>query len=199
MRRSKALVAVLGLALAVQACGAAATPSPASVAPTTAASVAAPTSAAPSAAEAVTINLLEHQKPRLEVLAKIVPMCESTLKSQGFNIKINVTGQVVEDEQFRSNVTVLYQGDNPPDITSYPGSWTPDFATAGYLLDITSRLEAWPDWNGHFYQILRDRAKQADGKNYSMPRHGTVIELFIRKDVLEANGIATTQPTRGMS
>ena len=107
------------------------------------------------------------------------------------NVKVNLTGDVVEDEQFRQNVTILYQGDNPPDITSYPGAWVPDFATAGYLLDISDKLAAWPDWKAHFYQVLRDRAKQADGKYYSMPRHGTVIELFIRKDVLEQNGIST--------
>ena len=193
MRRSRALAAVLGLVFIVQACNSTASPAPASVT-ASAGSAATPSTAAPSAAEQVTLTLLEHQKPRLDVLAKVVPMCETTLASQGFNVKVNVTGSVVEDEQFRSNVTVLYQGDSPPDITSYPGAWVPDFATAGYLLDITDKLTAWPDWSGHFYQVLRDRATQADGKNYSMPRHGTVIEFFIRKDVLDANGISTAQP-----
>ena len=140
------------------------------------------------------LTLLEHQKPRQEVLAKILPICEDDLAKSGMNVKVNLTGDVVEDEQFRQNVTILYQGDNPPDITSYPGAWVPDFATAGYLLDISDKLAAWPDWQAHFYQVLRDRAKQADGKYYSMPRHGTVIELFIRKDILEQNGISTEQP-----
>jgi multiple sugar transport system substrate-binding protein len=27
-----------------------------------------------------------------------------------------------------------------------------------------------------------------------MPRHGTVIEFFIRKDILDENGISTDQP-----
>ena len=154
----------------------------------------APSAAPSTAAEAVELTLLEHQKPRLDVLAKILPMCEASLAEQGLNVKVNLTGEVTEDEQFRQNVTILYQGDNPPDITSYPGSWVPDFATAGYLLDISDKLAAWPDWEAHFYPVLRERAKQADGKYYSMPRHGTVIELFIRKDVLEQNGISTDQP-----
>ena len=128
------------------------------------------------------------------MLAKIIPMCESSLAAAGMNVKVNLTGDVVEDEQFRQNVTILYQGDNPPDVTSYPGAWVPDFATAGYLLDISDKLNAWPDWSAHFYQVLRDRAKQADGKYYSMPRHGTVIEFFYRKDVLDQNGISTAQP-----
>jgi multiple sugar transport system substrate-binding protein len=196
VRRSRAIVAVFGLALIAQACSSSAASPAASTGGTTPApSVAAPSVAAPStAAEAVELTLLEHQKPRLEVLAKILPMCEADLAKQGMNVKVNLTGDVVEDEQFRQNVTILYQGDNPPDITSYPGAWVPDFATAGYLLDITDKLAAWPDWAAHFYPVLRDRATQADGKNYSMPRHGTVIEFFIRKDVLEANGISTEQP-----
>ena len=84
-------------------------------------------------------------------------------------------------------------GRQPP-TSLYPGAWVPDFATAGYLLDIGDKLAAWPDWEAHFYQVLRDRAKQADGKYYSMPRHGTVIEFFIRKDILDENGISTDQP-----
>ena len=191
MRRSRALTAAFGLALVVQACSPGATTAPSSGG-TSAPSVAA--SAPASAAAAVELTLLEHQKPRQDVLAKILPICEASLAKDGLNVKVNLTGDVVEDEQFRQNVTILYQGDNPPDITSYPGAWVPDFATAGYLLDISDKLAAWPDWSAHFYQVLRDRAKQADGKYYSMPRHGTVIELFIRKDVLDQNGISTAQP-----
>ena len=194
MRRSRAITAVFGVALIIQACS----PSAASPAPTSgstpAGSAAAPSTAPSTAAEAVELTLLEHQKPRQEVLAKILPICEDDLAKSGMNVKVNLTGDVVEDEQFRQNVTILYQGDNPPDITSYPGAWVPDFATAGYLLDISDKLAAWPDWQAHFYQVLRDRAKQADGKYYSMPRHGTVIEFFIRKDILEQNGISTEQP-----
>lgn len=195
MRRSRALAGVFALALIVQACSPAATPSPAAPTATAAAPSSAATPASPSAAaQAVELTLLEHQKPRQDVLAKILPMCEASLAKDGMNVKVKMTGDVVEDEQFRQNVTILYQGDNPPDITSYPGAWVPDFATAGYLLDISDKLAAWPDWAAHFYQVLRDRAKQADGKYYSMPRHGTVIEFFFRKDILDANGISTAQP-----
>jgi multiple sugar transport system substrate-binding protein len=192
VRRSRLVAAAFGIAVIFQACASSATSPAASTGGTTAPSAAA---ASPSAAAApVELTLLEHQKPRLDVLAKILPMCEASLAQQGLNVKVNLTGNVVEDEAFRQTVTTLYQGDSPPDITSYPGAWVPDFATAGYLLDISDRLAAWPDWQAHFYQVLRDRAKQADGKYYSMPRHGTVIEFFIRKDVLDQNGISTEQP-----
>ena len=193
MRRSRAVTAALGLALIIQACSPGTASPSASNAPS-AEAPSAPAASASAAAAPVELTLLEHQKPRQEVLAKIIPMCESSLAAAGMNVKVNLTGDVVEDEQFRQNVTILYQGDNPPDVTSYPGAWVPDFATAGYLLDISDKLNAWPDWSAHFYQVLRDRAKQADGKYYSMPRHGTVIEFFYRKDVLDQNGISTAQP-----
>ncbi len=190
MRRSW-LAAAFGLAVVFQACSPGASP-----APSTGATATAPPASAgsPSAAALVELTLLEHQKPRLDALAKIIPMCETSLASAGLNVKVNITGDVVEDEQFRSNVTIQYQGDNPPDVTSYGGAWVPDFATAGYLLDISDMLTGWADWNDHFYPVLKDRAKQADGKYYSMPRHGTVIEFFYRKDILDQNGISTAQP-----
>lgn len=194
MSRSRALAGLFAFGLIVEACSPAATASPSPAAATGSSSSAAVATAAPSAAPTVELTLLEHQKPRQEILAKILPMCEASMAADGMNVKVAMTGDVVEDEQFRQNVTILYQGDNPPDVTSYPGAWVPDFATAGYLLDISDKLAAWPDWAAHFYQVLRDRAMQADGKYYSMPRHGTVIELFFRKDVLDANGISTAQP-----
>lgn len=89
MRRSRALAAVLGLTLAVQACSSATTPAPASVAATPAASVAAPSSGAPTASAApVTVTLLEMQAPRRAVMEKILPMCEASLAAAGKNIKI---------------------------------------------------------------------------------------------------------------
>ena len=193
MRRTTAVGALFSLSLVFQACASTSSPAP-SIGGTSGPPTSAPTTAPSVAAAPVTLTLLEHQKPRMDVLAKIIPTCETSLAAQGLNVKVNVTGDVVEDEQFRSNVTIQYQGDTPPDVTSYPGAWVPDFATAGYLLDLTGKLNAWPDWSAHFYQVLRDRAKQADGKYFSMPRHGTVIEFFYRKDVLDQNGISTAQP-----
>lgn len=195
MRAPKILALFAAAVMATSACQAAATPTPvpATSAPgqTTAPPAETPT---PPPAEPITLTLLEHQELRIAALKKILPLFESKMEAEGKNIKVNLVELVIPDEEFRTKVTLEYGGDNPADITSYPGAWVPDFATAGYLLDITDRLAAWPDWEAHFYEILRQRAQQADGKYYSMPRHGTVIEFFYRKDILEANGISTDQP-----
>ena len=97
MRKSRAVTAVFGLALVIQACSPsaaspAATTGASTAAATPAASAAAPSAAPSTAAEAVELTLLEHQKPRLDVLAKILPMCEASLAEQGLNVKVNLTG-----------------------------------------------------------------------------------------------------------
>ena len=134
MRRSRAITAVFGLVLVIQACS----PSAASPRATclerrddTGCRRRSALGAQSHGREAVELTLLEHQKPRLDVLAKIIPMCEASLAEQGMNVKVNVTGDVVEDEQFRQTVTILYQGDSPPDITSYPGAWVPGLRHRG--------------------------------------------------------------------
>lgn len=193
MRRSRSISALLGLLLLVAACSPTVAPTGTSQPAGSSGSTA--SAAAPSAAtEPVALTLLEHQKPRCDALAESIPEFEAAMSAEGRNITVELVCDVIEDEAFRQKVTLQYQGDSPPDVTSYPGAWVPDLASAGYLLDISDRLSAWPDWEDHFYEVLRTRAQQADGKYYSMPRHGTVIELFYRKDVLDENNISTEQP-----
>ena len=192
MRRSSSLAVLVGVVLAIQACSSSATPTspPASAG----AASDAPSAGASMAAEPAVVTILEQQGPRRDVLNQIIPMFNAEMAAEGKNITAELVGQTVNDEElYQQNIVLGYQGDNPPDITSYRDSSVPGFATAGYLLDLTSRVEAWPDW-AHFYPILRERAKQPDGKIWTVPRHGTVMELFYRKDVLEANGISTAQP-----
>ena len=201
MRTSRPIALLFGVLFAVGACASSSTtPAPATQPAASQPAASQPAASQPASQAAaslsapVALTLWEHQKPRCDVLTKVLPDFEAAEKAAGKDVTVNLVCDVIEDEAFRQKVTLAYQGDTPPDVTSYPGAWVPDFSTAGYLLDITDRLNAWPDWAAHFYQVLRDRAQQADGKYYSMPRHGTVIELFLRKDVLDQNGISTEQP-----
>lgn len=196
--RKTSLFAVLGaVMLVLQACSSSSTTSAPSASGAASASAAAPTEVPSGSAAPVTITVLEHQAPRVAVLNEIIPGFEAAMKAQGKDITVKVVdANVANDDEFKTKVTADYASGSPSfDITSYPGNWIPDFATAGYLADLTGRLAAWPDWSGHFYQILRDRSQQADGKFYSMPRHGTVMEFFLRKDVIGKLGVSTDQPT----
>ena len=80
MRRSRAITAAFGLALIVQACSPGGHHGSGSNGGSTPPPSAAAVDAAPStAAEPVELTLLEHQKPRQDVLAKILPICEASL------------------------------------------------------------------------------------------------------------------------
>ncbi len=185
LRVSAAFLA--GATLILSACGQAATPSP----PPATSTPSAATSAPPSAA--IELTVLEHQDPRINELKALLPKFEAAMKAQGKNITVKLLEGPAPDSEFRTKLTLDYNAGNAADVTSYPSSWVPDLASAGFLLDLTDRLNGWADYQ-RFYQVLREQAVQGDGRTYTVPREATVQQFFYRKDVLEANGISTTQP-----
>jgi multiple sugar transport system substrate-binding protein len=140
------------------------------------------------------LTLLEHQQIRANVLKMLIPQFEAAMAAQGKNIKVNLVTDILPDSQFQTKLTLDYSTGNAPDVTSYSPSWVPDFAAAGYLLDLTSYVNAWPDWQQHFYKVIRDLVTTADGKIYGLPRGADTMELFYRKDVLQKYGVSTAQP-----
>jgi ABC-type glycerol-3-phosphate transport system substrate-binding protein len=118
-----------------------------------------------------------------------------------FNAQMEADGQpyrVVDvvgpatDNDLRTKLTLDAAAGNLPDIVDVYASLLADFVAAGYLLDITSYLTAWPDWE-QYYPVLRDLAA-FDGKFYGIPG-GTTFTWYVRKDVLEGANISTAQPT----
>ena len=144
--------------------------------------------------EAVELTLLDHQEPRLALLEEMLPTFEEAMAAQGKNITVKLLEGPAPDTEFLTKLTLDYNSGNAADVASFGATSTPDFAAGGYLLDLTTLADAWPDWAGHFYPKLRDEQVQADGKVYSIPREASIIQLFYRKDVLEANEVSTEQP-----
>lgn len=142
----------------------------------------------------VDLTIIEHQKPRVDLLTRLLPQFESYMSSQGKNIKVKLLEGPADDGQFITKVTLDYNSKNAADVISYGAGLAPDFAASGFLLDLTSKVGGWPDWQ-HFYAKIRDQLKQSNGKIYSISREASVLELFYRKDVLTAHGISTSQPT----
>ncbi|WP_051914039.1 ABC transporter substrate-binding protein [Thermorudis peleae] len=199
-----------GAAGLLSACGGGATPT---ATPTTgmAAAQASPaataTSAAPAATQAaatptraattsqpVKLTLLEHQKPRVDLLKSLLPKFEDAMKSQGKNITVELQEGPAEDSEFYSKLTLDFSAGTAADVTSFGYDRVAQFASSGYLLDLTQYVNAWPDWKAHFYEKLRQQVTQSDGKVYAIPREATIMELFYRKDILTQLNIPTTQP-----
>lgn len=142
----------------------------------------------------VELTLLDHQEPRLALLEEMLPLFEEQMAEQGMNITVQLQEAPAPDTEFQTKLTLDFNSGNAPDVTSFGGTITADFAAAGYLMDLSTHASEWPDWEDHFYPQLRDQQIQADGNVYSIPREASIIQLFYRKDVLEANNISTEQP-----
>ena len=142
----------------------------------------------------VELTLLDHQEPRVELLKKLLPQFEQDMEEQGKKISVELLEGPAEDTQFATKLTLDYNSGNAPDVASFGNSSTVDFATSGFLLDLTPMTEEWTDWDEHFYEQLREELVQPDGKTYAVPREAQIVQLFYRKDVLQSDGISTAQP-----
>jgi len=192
MRTPKAFPLLIAAVLAIQACaGSAATPSSGTTPPV---STGASQPASPSAGEPIELTLVEHQDLRIKALKEVLPKFEAAMAAQGKTVKVKLVEQVMPDQEFQTKLALDYSSGNAADVIEYGASLTLDFASAGYLLDLTDRLKTWPDWGQHFYKVLRDAATTSDGKNFYVPGGASLMQLFYRKDVLDAAGISDAQP-----
>src|SRR5215216_7189094 len=133
----------------------------------------------------VELTLEDHQKPRVDLLRKLLPQFEQQMKAQGKQITVKLIEGPAEDGAFKSKLTLDYNSGHAPDVTSIEAADASAFAASGYLLDLTDRLNPFPDWQ-HFYRRLRDEAVQPDGRVYYVPREATIMQLWYRQDVLKA-------------
>ena len=143
--------------------------------------------------EQVTLTILEYQQPRADAVAKVRRAFEAAMKKQGRDIKVKLVRDIMPDDQFKTKITKQYNAGDAPDVTDLGASMVPDFARAGYLLDLTPYLEKWKDWKS-FYPDIRDQIVQPDGKIYALPHDANTQNLFYRRDVLEKLGVSTEQP-----
>src|SRR5215207_3391410 len=138
----------------------------------------------------VELTLEDHQKPRVELVRKLLPQFEEAMKAQGKQITVKLVEGPAEDGAFKSKLTLDYNSGNAPDVTSIGAADASGFAASGYLLDLTDRLNGWADWQ-HFYQRLRDEAVQPDGRVYYVPREATIMQLWYRQDFFNTKTATT--------
>jgi multiple sugar transport system substrate-binding protein len=141
----------------------------------------------------VELTLMDHQKPRVELLRELLPKFQQEMASKGRQITVKLIEGPAEDTAFKSKLTLDYNSGNAADVTSIGAADASTFAASGYLLDLTDRLNGWADWQ-RFYQRLRDEAVQPDGRVYYVPREATIMQLWYRQDILAREGISTEQP-----
>lgn len=142
----------------------------------------------------ITLTMVEYQQTRADAVKKLLPAFEAEMTKQGKQVKVDLTSDILPDDQFKTKITQQYSAGQAPDVTDYGATLVPGFAGAGYLLDLTPYLDKWADWQS-FYPDVRNQVVQPDGKTYSLPHEANTQTLFYRKDVLTKLGVDTTQPT----
>lgn len=102
----------------------------------------------------------------------------------------NVTVKLVElpspDGPYREKLVLDLASGQGPDIYLADTFWFGEFAEAGYLADLTDKVNAWADWNQWI-----DAAKGAvtyKGRVYGLNRTTDVRPLYYRKDLLKKAG-----------
>ncbi|WP_026877228.1 ABC transporter substrate-binding protein [Jiangella gansuensis] len=141
----------------------------------------------------VTIQLLEYQQSRADVVEKLIPEFERAMAEQGKDIQVELVTDVLTDDQFRTKITQQFHSGTAPDVIDMGGSHVTGFAGAGYLLELDEYLDEWPTWE-EYYAPVKEAAQQIDGHYYSIPHEASVQSLFYRKDILEQLGVDTSQP-----
>ena len=141
------------------------------------------------AASAETVRIAEHRQARIDALNAVVPELEAAT-----GVDIEVVEYPGPDKEYISKLLTELRAGTGPDVFSLPSSGEiVDFASAGYLVDVTDMVKASEAW-AHMYDISKELIVSPDGKIYVMPVTLAAQQFYFRKDLLEAAGVSTEQP-----
>ncbi|TNC51691.1 extracellular solute-binding protein [Rubellimicrobium rubrum] len=137
---------------------------------------------------AQTVRIAEHRQARIDALEAVVPAIE-----EATGIDIEVVEYPGPDREYVAKLITELRAGSGPDVFSLPGSDVVDFATAGYLVDLTEDIQASEAW-GQFFPVAQQLAADAEGRIFVTPTMLAAQQLYFRRDVLEEAGISTEQP-----
>jgi len=137
----------------------------------------------------ITVNIVTFTGPQIaEPLQRHAPEFE-----QATGAKINII-TVPFSDLYNKILTDFSTGTNSYDAIVYDPQWMGDFASAGYLLDLTDMVKNDPtiQWND-ILPYFRDFSASYQGHVYDIPLDGDVQMVYYRKDLLDAAGLQPPQ------
>jgi len=120
-------------------------------------------------------------------------MFEATMAQRGKSVKVEIVEGPAPDPEYQTKLLIDLRAGTAADTFMIRNTILPSAVEAGYLLDLTDRLNGWRDWTTQFYPVLRNQVA-VGGKVYSVPPGASAMLLFYRKDLLQALGVSTAQP-----
>ncbi len=137
----------------------------------------------------VTVNIVTFTGPQIaEPLQRHAPEFQKLTGA-----KINVI-TVPFSDLYNKILTDFSTGTNSYDAIVYDPQWMGDFASAGYLLDLTSMVQNTPDlqWND-IQPYFRNFSASYQGHVYDIPFDGDLQMVYYRKDLLAKAGLQPPQ------
>lgn len=102
---------------------------------------------------------------------------------------VTVEFEYYENEQFKTKLTTLMASNAVPDIFfTWELSYLQPFVEGGKVADITSYLDADPEWKDSFAGGTLDKLAY-DGKNYGIPTQKSLCVMFYNKQIFQDNGV----------
>lgn len=144
------------------------------------------TASASGEGETLTVWIMEGTNPDAEPFFEVVTAAFE--EQTGATLDVQFVQWADAKEQFTTGIA----GGTLPDVAEVGTTWTPEFAAAGALVDVTERVEA-TGLTDELVPALAD-AGTVDGGLYGMPWYSGVRAILYRTDVFEAAGI-TELPT----
>lgn len=108
------------------------------------------------------------------------------------NPKVKVVAAPItasEGDYFTKIALALKSGVNCPDIVTEDTFMLNSDAGAGYLEDLTSKLDSWSDWKEQFSDPLKKGVTASDGKVYAVPYSTDSRGLWYNKEVFKKAGL----------
>lgn len=163
-------------------------------APATSETEAPQTDAGPQATDAPAADGKPFEGVTVNLLTFVGPQVAEPLQRRGPDFT-ELTGAVINvitvpnSDLYQKALTDMATGTKAYDSFLFAPSWIVDFAPAGYLEDLTGRVEAdaaleWDDVAPFFRDF-----NSYDGKIYSIPLDGDMHMVYYRTDSLEAAGL----------
>jgi len=182
--RSKMFRILAGLAvlsMLLTACGSAATPTTAPVAPAATEAPAQAATEAPAATqEQVTLTIIIEQVPDYDIVAKLTPEFEAA------NPNIKIAWDAMPYDAMRDKIlTSFLAPEGTYDIIIVDNPWMDEFPAAGFLSDLTDYVNGTPNYNFEDFEApIRDLTVH-DGKIYAVPYLNYAVGLIVRQDLFD--------------
>ncbi|VAW01494.1 Maltose/maltodextrin ABC transporter, substrate binding periplasmic protein MalE [hydrothermal vent metagenome] len=142
------------------------------------------TTAAPAAGETATVRVIMEEVPDTDIVSAMVADFNAVYPD------ITIEIEAMPYDQMRDRVVSSFLASDPTfDLIIVDNPWMYDFASAGFLEDLTSRISSTDGYDYEdFSEPLRTIA-EVDGGIFGIPFYNYGLSLIYRADLYEAAGL----------